>query len=133
MSLEWSESYRTGVRQIDEQHHWLFELLNDLERHLGRGDSVEKMIAVVVGLAAYTKEHFACEEGLMDGCGCPTACVNKMAHQRFIRLVEAKISEMHRGGLRREDFESLHREVEDWLVQHIGRIDQRMKEFAGAV
>ena len=83
------------------------------------------MMSVVDALAKYAQEHFACEEGCMERCACPIGSVNKLAHQRFVRMVESTIREFKYKPPTRDVFESLHREVTDWIKDHICKIDIR--------
>jgi hemerythrin len=132
MVIEWSEQYATGVAAIDGQHRHLFALVNDLERRLKRGAPIAELNGVVEALATYAGEHFACEEDLMDRCGCATACVNKLAHGRFGRLVGQTVAEMRAGRLARPQYEALSRECQSWLHEHICRVDIKLREAAVA-
>ena len=53
MSIEWDDSFSTGVTAIDNQHRQLFDLLNQLEGNEQRGDSAAKMMEIVRSLALY--------------------------------------------------------------------------------
>jgi hemerythrin-like metal-binding protein len=134
MALDWSEAYATGVRQIDDQHRRLFEMVNSLEKQLQRNEPPERLAWVLKELADYAARHFACEEDLMKQCGCATACVNRLAQQRFTRMVEERLASMRNGRLPdRGFFEGLHRDVCNWLREHICQIDLKMRAHAGSI
>ena len=126
MSIQWDEEYATGVREIDDQHKRLFEMMGDLERRLGRGEAPSNMMDVLDGLADYAVRHFSFEEGCMERCACPAASVNKLAHQRFVRMVNAAIQDFRTRPPTSEDFEAINREMVNWLTSHICKIDKRL-------
>lgn len=131
MDLVWGPVYATNVPEIDRQHQQLFAIVNDLGQRLRRQEPVEQLAGILASLADYAASHFACEEGLMERCGCPTACVNRLAHQRFSRTVQASLEECRRAPTRAL-FEHIHRETAEWLKEHIGRIDLKMRDSAAA-
>ena len=55
-----------------------------------RKEPPAKMMDVLDGLADYAVKHFSFEEGCMEPCACSAASVNKLAHQRFVRLVRLR-------------------------------------------
>jgi hemerythrin len=52
MPIEWGEEFATGNREVDAQHRRLFEMLNNLEWRINRGNSPSEMVDVFDGLAA---------------------------------------------------------------------------------
>ena len=130
MSIQWSEDYATGINEVDDQHKCLFDLLDNFEQRLRGGEDPTKMVDVLDGLAEYAAKHFTFEEGCMDRCRCTAASVNKLAHKRFIRMVDGMIQQFRRETPGREEFEALHREVLDWLKSHICKIDIRLRDNA---
>jgi hemerythrin len=130
MSIQWREEFATGVPEIDAQHRRLFDMVNDLEVRLHRGDSPAKMTDLLDGLARYASEHFAFEEDCMHRCACPKAAVNKLAHLRFVRVVDGALRQSKCEAPARGLFESLHKEVAEWLVDHICKIDTSLRSCA---
>ncbi len=128
MSIQWSEDYATGVREVDEQHRCLFDMLNSFEQRLQRKEPPAKMMDVLDGLADYAVKHFSCEEGCMERCACPAASVDKLAHQRFVRMVSSRIQDFKARPPSADAFESLHNEIVDWIKSHICKIDVRLRQ-----
>jgi hemerythrin-like metal-binding protein len=88
------------------------------------GETLAKMTSVVDRLAQYAQEHFVFEEGCMQRCSCSAAGVNKMAHQRFVRMVEATIKALKSEPPTRDAFESLHRGATCWVNKHIHKLTE---------
>jgi hemerythrin len=127
MAFKWDEKYATGVPEVDEQHRKLFGMLDDLERRLTRSEPPNRMADLLEKFKKYTVDHFAWEEVCMDRTGCSTACVNKMAHQRFLRMLNRALADHTTNPDSREVFVALHQEGETWLKEHICAIDVKLR------
>jgi hemerythrin-like metal-binding protein len=127
MCIQWSDKFATGVPEIDTQHRRLFDMVNDLEGRLRRNEAPARMMDILDSLARYASEHFSFEEDCMERCACPRAAVNKLAHQRFVHTVDSALREIKSKPAARDVFASLHKEVEDWLVDHICKIDTSLR------
>ncbi len=60
--LNWDSSYSVGVKELDDQHKKMFNLIQDLKQSLGISDNRDAVVKVLNSLVAYTKDHFATEE-----------------------------------------------------------------------
>ena len=128
--IKWKESYSTGVAKLDEQHKSLFKYCNDLEDVLNvQGASKQSLERALNFLEKYAKGHFGQEETCMHKCACPAAEKNKLAHQKFIetyKIFQKKISE---DGDYQSTLKELHRFLENWLTDHICKIDTQLKKY----
>ena len=115
--LGWQDSWRVGVRAIDEQHQNLVSLLNQLHEAMrsGRGNTV--MGEILAKLISYTKAHFATEEELMQTHGYPEFLAHRAEHHKLTAKVLAFQKEFSAGkvGLSIEVVEFLS----GWLKGHI--------------
>jgi len=127
VGIEWTEEFATGNGEIDTQHRRLFDMLNNLERRISMGEPPSKMLDVFDGLVAYTREHFSFEEGCMHRCACSAASVNKLAHQRFLRMLDTSIQGFKTQQPTVNDFKALHWQLTDWLCSHIRKIDRSLR------
>ena len=119
--------------EIDDQHRRLFDMLNQLEAQRLRKEPAGKMMEIVKGLARYAQEHFSREENCIEKCACAVGSVNKLAHQRFIRLVENSLREFCSTPPPPAFFDGIHREMEDWIRNHICKIDVQLRKHASTV
>jgi hemerythrin-like metal-binding protein len=127
MAIQWSEEYATGNGDIDTQHRRLFDMLNSLERRINRQEAPSKMVDVIDSLTAYAKEHFCFEERCMERCACPAASINKLAHQRFLRMVDTCVMGLKSQEPTLKDFKNLHWELTDWVSNHIRKVDTSLR------
>lgn len=122
--ITWSPNYNTGVASIDTQHQKLVGYLNELEAAIAKGAGSREIPALVAKMESYADEHFRHEEGCMHRVNCPTAQQNVTAHKEFMTMVaQAKGRLASSGNTAALVASRMHRELSDWTVNHILRID----------
>lgn len=125
--FNWSDNYSVGVREMDNQHKVLINLLNELFDSMKNNTSKDKMGNILTRLLSYTKTHFAEEEKYMKQYGYPGLEEQKRAHTIFVDKI---------AGFKR-DFESgkiamtvsVTSFLKDWLINHISGTDKKYKQF----
>ena len=60
--MQWSPTFETKIKKIDEQHQVLVTILNSLHDAMLRGDSNNEMGKLLEKLVSYTVTHFKTEE-----------------------------------------------------------------------
>jgi hemerythrin len=65
-TLEWSDSLRVSVRQIDEQHKRLVEAINELNCKLRAGSSQEELKKIVEEFVYLASDNMRLEEEMMQ-------------------------------------------------------------------
>ena len=116
--LEWSDTFRTGVESIDEEHRRIFQVINALHDHTKPGASSIRAQEAMDALLWYGSEHFQNEEALMKYLGYPGYQEHQHEHQA---LKEALLK-------LREDGFDLHAIAEfsrSWITLHIKTQDLR--------
>ena len=128
--MKWSDDYATGVENIDDQHRMLFKMAEDYRSALdeGRGEGVYS--EMLRSLDLYIRTHFGYEEGCMTKYQCPVAGANKAAHNRFVEVMDGFHRRYAANGFDRADARNLVDTLDHWLVEHICRLDVRLKEKA---
>jgi hemerythrin len=129
--LLWSEQFATGHKTIDEQHRVLFENINRLEGLLVQTNPNRQECDFIIGLINYLEnyavEHFQVEEQCMESYRCPAHQHNQQAHRYFILSFRRLKEHCQSEGFRPEILKQLHQFAEDWIQQHIMRIDVQLK------
>jgi len=64
--FEWSEKYSVNVKEIDEQHKVLVEMINSLHQTLLAHKGRESHKTIVDGMVDYANIHFGTEERYMQ-------------------------------------------------------------------
>ncbi len=125
--MKWSDDYATGVPRIDEDHQMIFKMAEDFRAALdvGRGDVVYSVL--LESLSVYCRSHFAFEERCMEEFRCPAAEENKEAHGRFVEKLSEFQERYATSGYDHTDARRLVDTVDQWLDNHICRIDVHLK------
>jgi hemerythrin len=78
--IEWSDTLSIGVKEIDDQHRTLVDMLNKLNEAIHGGWGKEARREVIDTLIEYTRVHFATEESLMSISNYPNSKGHKKQH-----------------------------------------------------
>lgn len=133
MAVEWKPMYAIDVKEIDEQHRYLFELGNQVYQLTAGGqaesDAVGKQIqAIIEQLEFYTLEHLEYEERLMESINYPNRRKHVQEHERFRTQLESIKKDM----LEQSNIEAkmqLMLFITDWIAKHIMMTDQELGRF----
>jgi hemerythrin len=122
MVIAWSDSYNIGDVEIDEQHKYLFRVVNDF---LNAKDKVE-LTECVIHLYKYTRNHFAYEEELMRR-------VNFKEYDAHVQMHEQLASRLATLGWHISndtlDMQELETFIRDWALCHITKADARLANY----
>ena len=134
-SFQWDENFETGIKDVDDQHRYLVELVNKygdlIAENTVSQDDAKKALSELTG---YTTYHFHEEEVLMHKAGIATQHfeIHREQHQKFIDDINefaVAINNSSRENLLRQLLEYLIQ----WLVCHILGSDQNMARQISAI
>lgn len=115
-----TEDCMTGIKEIDEEHRKLFEMINQVAE-LPKNSGVSRVMAksVLMQLKEYAATHFAHEEAYMEQIGDMELKRQKKEHAQFTEKVNSyKIED-----LKEEDSSQIITELSvfmaKWLYHHI--------------
>ena len=128
--MPWSPALSVGLPQIDEQHRWLVDTVNQLHEHLSAENPDRALVAQALeGLMDYTMNHFVVEEMLFQQHNYPGADAHRALHDQFTYKVMLLITAFDEG-------QELNHEVlelfKDWLIHHIMVVDKAYAPHLGA-
>ncbi|MCW8885720.1 MAG: bacteriohemerythrin [Motiliproteus sp.] len=91
MPILWKEEMSVGIEVIDNEHKYLFCLVNSVELALKLDDGQKLMQMFLDQLLDYTKQHFRHEEQIQRKMGYPLAKQHHEEHQEILnQLLELK-------------------------------------------
>lgn len=122
MAIEWNESYSIGDEEIDEQHKYLFRLVNEF---LEASDK-SQLTLTVIHLFKYTRKHFSYEEELMRKVGFDEYEAHVRMHEKLVNRLGQLGTDIVNDSL---DKAELERFVKDWAFGHIPKADARLAKF----
>ncbi len=125
--FNWDDKYSVGVRELDNQHKTLVQLLNELFEAMQEKRSNEVLGNIIFKLINYTKTHFASEESYMQRYDYPELEAQKKEHAEFTQKVLAFKSDFDAGRVALSV--SITSFLKDWLVSHISGSDKKYGPF----
>lgn len=125
--ITWEDHLSVGVKQFDEEHHQLINLVNNLNNALKVGSTEKTMEDILVQLVKYTIIHFNHEEELMKSQQYPHFLAHKKEHESLTTQVNDFYNRFKSG---KAIFSiELMTFLKEWLVKHILGTDMAYKKF----
>ena len=126
MTLQWSDRFRVGQEQIDQQHQYLFKLIGALDLKIAAGTSREDSLQTIDALVDYALQHFAEEESLMEKINFSGTTSHRWLHSEFAGKIADMALDWSQGK------EITAQEIRDfltsWLLDHILTEDMKIGE-----
>lgn len=116
----WSEKFSVGVHAIDDQHHEIFDSLNDLQTAVIDHHDREVISSLLSQVAEGTRAHFASEEAMMAKSKYNGMALHALKHQRLLEQLDAFVARFNRGFELNEHSLIFMR---DWFIPHILEAD----------
>ncbi|MEY4750096.1 MAG: hypothetical protein RIQ60_2310 [Pseudomonadota bacterium] len=126
--ITWGPMLAVGVKEIDDQHKKLVELVNQLNDAMHAGQGKETLAPVLNELVRYTVYHFGTEERLMAQHKYVDSPAHKAEHVKFVETVGAFKKKFDAGNAMLST--EIMNFLRDWLSKHILQTD---KKFAKAL
>jgi len=126
----WSDKYSVGVKDMDNQHKVLVDILNELYEAMQTNQSKEILGKTITKLVSYTKTHFANEERYMEKYNYPGLTEQKKSHIAFVDKITVFKNDYDAGKIAMSV--SLTSFLKDWLLTHISGTDKKYGEFFNA-
>ena len=123
-----TEAYKTGISQIDEEHQELFNIIreaNDAVHAQLLHDKFDIIVGIIQRLRDYTVMHFHDEEVYMQEINYPGLAAQKLAHEAFvekINLIDFDAVDDNQ----QEYLEDLVAYLLQWLSNHILKMDKQI-------
>jgi hemerythrin len=116
-----------NVREIDDQHKKLVDIINELHDAMKQAKSKETSLVIINKLAEYTQYHFSTEEKYMKEFGYREYLSHKKEHEKFVEQVMSfkKDYEAGKAGLSFDILDFLKK----WLITHIQSSDKKCAPF----
>lgn len=128
--LTWNDSISVKVRQFDDQHKKLVDLVNKLHDAMKEGKGTQILGDVLKSLATYTQTHFADEERVMKQHGFPEYEKHKQEHNKLILQVVDIQKQMDAG--KAPITQAVMQFLRDWLMKHIQGEDKKYGVYLNA-
>ena len=118
----WKDEYQIGVDEVDQQHQFLFRLINETLKCNERA----ALQLCLVKLYKYTREHFNAEEAIMKKIGYEDYKQHQKQHNVLISTLNKKSSLALEDPTKRPELDSF---LVSWLIVHIMGQDMPIGDF----
>ncbi len=125
--LVWEDRFSVGIKEFDQQHKILFEMINTLiiARDNKSGQSV--VVNALEQLVQYTIFHFTSEEAMMEHFGFDGLEEHQKEHADLLKRVQKYQEKLAAGET--VSFDELLNFLASWLLDHTLGIDQKYGPF----
>lgn len=123
----WRDEYCTGDAVIDQQHQYLFSIVNKLHDAMLEGHGSDVLKQTLDELVSYTIEHFRMEEKRMFERRYPDYEKHKQQHDNLKQEVQ-QLRDKQRHQAKFLSIE-VSKFLTSWLIHHIKGEDKKMIEF----
>lgn len=125
--IQWNEGLSIGVKEIDDQHSGLVDMVNTLYDVMKGGENKDIINNMIFKLKDYAIYHFDTEERYMQEYQFPAFADHKAKHKDFCIKV-LKIEKDLQSGKNVLSMEILNF-LTEWLITHINETDKKMGDF----
>jgi len=124
---EWDESYNLGIKEIDEHHQKLVELINNVYDIILYSTKKRDIERILQELMDYTNYHFEAEEQMMKEARFSRYRSHVKRHNEFKMQLNALFAGYHSG----EAFVSTDVVLflREWLLNHILKEDKKCADY----
>lgn len=121
--LVWKDEYSVNVKEIDNQHKELIEIINHLIEMINATPNEETVKEIINKIVQYKSTHFATEEKYFHQFNFEGTAEHEAKHREFNQKVE-EIKEQYKEDVISFAF-ALVDFLEDWLINHLITMDHK--------
>jgi hemerythrin len=122
--IAWGPALSVGVKEIDDQHKKLVDMVNQLNDAMSQGQGRQALGKVLNDLISYTQFHFRAEEKLMETNGYAATAAHKGEHHKLVQDVSQFKSKFDSGNASISI--ELMTFLRNWLSNHILNSDKKV-------
>ncbi len=114
--IDWNPTYCLGLKEIDDQHKVLVDIINQLWAEVVNGEKGVRVLATIAELEQYTVTHFQAEENFMRTNAYSDFSAHKQRHDAFVARIRQERQAVEGGKSVSLDLINF---LKDWLLNHI--------------
>lgn len=122
MGVEWVESYKFGVDELDTVQRELFDLTNAFLE----SDDLMALRPIIVSLYKQMRKHFELEEALMRSVGFDDLDRHAEQHQMLLTRLLGRSMDVGKGYMNKPAIATL---MHEWAVHHVPKEDVKFIEI----
>jgi hemerythrin len=124
--LEWKDSYNIGVKEIDNQHRGLFDIISKLFTSQLYEPDGKYFFLMLRKFVEYAQVHFSTEERYMQEAQYPKFTEHQREHELFIAQLSKIVQDIEKN---EPDIETKTLSfLKDWYLAHILGTDRDLEK-----
>ncbi len=125
--MTWKDIFSVGVKEIDDQHKKLIQLINTLNDAVLTGEDRAVLGDTLRGLIRYTETHFVFEEQLMEKHDYMLKIEHRREHSELVKIAVDFRTRYEQGEFPLTDEVMVF--LRDWLSRHIMNSDKILGRY----
>jgi hemerythrin-like metal-binding protein len=126
-SLEWSDEYVVGNKQIDTDHQELLEIYNHLVDAYNNDAPKRVYIEYLTQMTNYSLRHFRDEEAFMQRVNYDNYNNHQYEHKSFI--YEVAMFNLNFDIMENKDVVRVIEFLRNWWINHVNKFDIELKNY----
>ena len=125
--LEWKDSYNIGVKEIDNQHRGLFDLISKLFTSRQYDPEGKYFFLTLNKFVEYAQVHFSTEERYMQEAQYPKFVQHQREHELFLVQISKLVKDVEN---KEPDIENKTLDfLKNWYLAHILGTDRDLERW----
>ena len=125
-SIKWDDAYSLGIKNIDDQHKKLFEIVGKIFSLQESGDVKENIRTILHELFAYIKVHFRDEEEFMKKIDYPDLAHHRELHKYLVHAVSMILNDPSRLDIIQTKLRVIAKQA---MIDHILEEDIKFQQY----
>lgn len=125
-NMKWDNAYSLGIKNIDEQHKQLFEIVSKIFSLQESRDVKENIRTILHELHDYIKVHFKDEEEFMKNIGYPDLEYHHLLHIQLAKSVSNILQDPSRLDIIQTKMRVIAKRA---LIDHILEEDSKFQQY----
>jgi hemerythrin-like metal-binding protein len=125
--LEWKDAYNIGVKEIDNQHRGLFDIIDKLFNSRMYESDGKYFALTLHKFFEYVQIHFSTEERYMREAQYPQVAEHQQEHEQFITQVSKLVQDVENKEPHIEN--EVLSFLKDWYLAHILGTDRNLEKW----
>ncbi len=123
----WSEEFNTNIREVDDQHKKLVQIINDFDDALKENRDEKTLCSILDDLLSDTSSHFTREESIMELYEYPEHGIHREEHD----ILSKEVTNMFKGYRvgDKDKSEKITNYLRGWLMDHIVNEDKKLGKY----
>ena len=125
--VKWDESYSVYMKDLDNQHMKLFDIINKFYDLMATNQTNEAIVAVTAEMKKYALLHFTHEESILKKKGFPRFKSHQARHQEFVDKINDVEARLAKGQI--VSTLDIAKFLRTWLLEHVKIEDKSFANY----